>query len=187
MQDIGVIEKVNGPTDWVSSIVIVGKPNGDVRICLDPKKLNDAIIREYHYTQKLEEVLSQVSDAKVFNKLDARSGYWNVVLDEESKFLRTAARKNRESSVNDHFSGSLIFCPEIPFSELFSKNIFTSFSDSCFFGNLREFENAVFVRFSIDKLSKICCENQATAVLKILELKPNLIRHKNNHFYPFLP
>ena len=36
MQDIGVIEKVNGPTDWVSSVVIVGKPNGDVRICLDP-------------------------------------------------------------------------------------------------------------------------------------------------------
>ena len=117
MQDIGVIEKVNGPTDWVSSIVIVGKPNGDVRICLDPKKLNDAIIRERHYTQKLEEELPQVSDAKVFRKLDARSRYWNVVLDEESKFLRTAACKNRESSVNDHFSGSLIFCPEISFSD----------------------------------------------------------------------
>ena len=87
MQDIGVIEKVNGPTDWVSSIVIVGKPNGDVRICLDPKKLNDAIIREHHYTQKLEDVLAQLSDVKVFSKLDARSGYWNVVLDEESKFL----------------------------------------------------------------------------------------------------
>ena len=28
MQDIGVIEKVNGPTDWVSSVVIVGKPKG---------------------------------------------------------------------------------------------------------------------------------------------------------------
>ena len=89
MQDIGVIEKVNGPTDWVSSIVIVGKPNGDIRICLDPKKLNDAIIREHHYTQKLEVVLPQLSDTKVFSKLNARSGCWNVVLDEESKFLTT--------------------------------------------------------------------------------------------------
>lgn len=85
----GIIEKVNGPTDWVSSIVIVGKPNGDVRICLDPKRLNDAIIREHHYTHKLEDVLPQLSNAKVFSKLDTRSGYWNVILDKESKFLTT--------------------------------------------------------------------------------------------------
>ncbi|XP_046857922.1 uncharacterized protein K02A2.6-like [Xenia sp. Carnegie-2017] len=89
IQDIGVIEKVDGPTDWVSSIVVVPKPNGDVRICLDPKRLNDAIKREHHYIQKLEDVLPQLSNAKVFSKLDARSGYWNVVLDEESKLLTT--------------------------------------------------------------------------------------------------
>ena len=88
-QDIDIIEKVNGPTDWVSSIVIVGKPNDDVRICLDPKRLNDAIIREHHYIQKLEDVLPQLSNEKVFRKLDARSVYWNVILDEESKFLTT--------------------------------------------------------------------------------------------------
>ena len=52
-QDIDIIEKVNGPTDWVSSIVIAGKPNDDVRICLDPKRLKNAIIREHHYIQKL--------------------------------------------------------------------------------------------------------------------------------------
>ena len=74
-----------------------------------------------------------------------------------------AACKNRESSVNDHFSGSLIFCSEIPFSELFSKNIFTSFSGSYFLGNVRKFQNAVFVRFSIRQIVQICCENQATS------------------------
>ena len=63
--------------------------NGDVRICLDSKRLNDAIIREHHYIQKLEDVLPQLSNAKVFSKLDARSGYWNVILDEELKFLTT--------------------------------------------------------------------------------------------------
>ena len=87
VQDIGIIGKVSEPTYCVSSIVIVGKPNGDVRICLDPKRLNDAIIREHHYTQKLEDVLPQLSNAKVFSKLDTRSGYSNVVLDEESKTL----------------------------------------------------------------------------------------------------
>ena len=102
-------------------------------------------------------------------------------------YLRTAACKNRESSVNDHFSGSLIFCPEVPFSELFSKNIFTSFSDSYFFGNLRKFENAVFVRFSIRQIvQNLLREPSNGKVLKLLQLTPNLIRHKNNHSYPFL-
>ena len=69
--------------------MIVDKPNGDVRICLDPKRLNDAIIREHHYTQKLDDVPPQLSNAKVFSKLDARSGYWNVILDDESQLLTT--------------------------------------------------------------------------------------------------
>ena len=74
-----------------------------------------------------------------------------------------AACKNRESSVKDPFSGSLIFCPEIPFSELFSKNLFTSFSDSYFFGIYENLKTQFLCGFLLDKLSKICCENQATA------------------------
>ena len=76
MQDIVIIENVNGPTDWGSSIVIVGMPNGDIRICQDRKRL--AIIREHHHTRKLEDALPQLNNAKVFSKLDARSGYWNI-------------------------------------------------------------------------------------------------------------
>ena len=99
-----------------------------------------------------------------------------------------AACKNRESSVNDHFSGSLIFCPEIPFGELFSKNIFTSFCDSYSFGNLRKFENAVFVLFSIRQIvQNLLREPSNGKVLKLFQLTPNLIRHMNNHSYPFLP
>ena len=100
-----------------------------------------------------------------------------------------AACKNRDSSVNDHSSGSLIFCPEIPFSELFSKNTFTSFSDSCFFfGNLRKFGNTVFVRFSMRQIvQNVLREPSNSKVLKLLQLTPKLIRHKNNHSDPFLP
>ena len=99
-----------------------------------------------------------------------------------------AACKNRESSVNDHFSGSLIFCPEIPFNELFSKNIFTSFSDSYFFGNLRKFENAIFVRFAIRQIvQNLLREPSNGEALKLLQLTPNLIKHKNNPSNPLLP
>ena len=44
--DLGVIAKVDGPSDWVSQIAIVIKKSGDLRICIDPKPLNEALRQE---------------------------------------------------------------------------------------------------------------------------------------------
>jgi hypothetical protein len=44
---MNVISKVTEPTEWVSSIVVVMKPNGKIRVCLDPQNLNRAIRREH--------------------------------------------------------------------------------------------------------------------------------------------
>ena len=45
-----VIAKVDQPTVWVNSVVVVEKPDSKkLRICLDPRPLNEAIQRE-HYT-----------------------------------------------------------------------------------------------------------------------------------------
>lgn len=89
MEDIGVISKVTEPTDWVSSLAVSRKSNGKLRICLDPKDLNRATKRTHHKTPTLEEITHKMSGAKVFTKLDARHGYWSVVLDEESSFMTT--------------------------------------------------------------------------------------------------
>ena len=89
MIDIDIIEKVDQPTDWVNSVVYVTKPSGELRICLDPKDLNTCVRRPHHYTQVLEDILPQLQGASVFTILDARSGYWNVKLDDESKLLTT--------------------------------------------------------------------------------------------------
>ena len=89
MEDIGVITKVTEPTDWVSSLAVSRKSNGKLRICLDPKDLNKATKRTHHKTPTLEEITHKMSGARVFSKLDARHGYWSVVLDEESSFLTT--------------------------------------------------------------------------------------------------
>jgi hypothetical protein len=35
-----IVEKIEEPTEWVSSLVIVEKKNGKIRLCLDPKDLN---------------------------------------------------------------------------------------------------------------------------------------------------
>ncbi|KAK2171261.1 hypothetical protein NP493_1083g00015 [Ridgeia piscesae] len=85
--EIDVIEKVDQPTDWVNSIVYVTKPSGELCICLDQKDLNNCVRRPHHYTQVLDDILSQLQGADIFSILDARSGYWNMKLDDESKLL----------------------------------------------------------------------------------------------------
>ena len=39
MEKMEIIERINEPTDWVNSMVVVEKPNGNLHICLDPKHL----------------------------------------------------------------------------------------------------------------------------------------------------
>lgn len=89
LEEKGIIAKVDRPTDWVNSIVCVTKPNGKIRLCLDPKDLNKAIKRPHYYTPTLEDVLPKLSGAKYFSILDARCGYWNIQLDDESSYLTT--------------------------------------------------------------------------------------------------
>ena len=85
----GTIAKVDRPTDWVNSCVCVTKPNVKLRLCLDPKDLNKAIKRPHHYTPTLNDVLPKLNGAQFFTILDARSGYWNIKLDEESSYHTT--------------------------------------------------------------------------------------------------
>ena len=85
----GVIEPVDFPTDWVSAIVVTLKPNGKIRLCLDPRPLNKALKRCHHPIPTIDDVLLELSNAKVFTKVDCSNGYWQVKLDDESSTLTT--------------------------------------------------------------------------------------------------
>ena len=85
----GIIQRVDEPTDLVSSIVYVHKSNGKLRLCLHPKDLNKAIMRCHKKTPTMEELSYKLSGAKFFSKLDAKNGYWSVKLDRESQLLTT--------------------------------------------------------------------------------------------------
>ena len=89
MEKLGVITRQKEPTPWVNSMVTVVKPNGDIRICIDPRDLNNAIQREHYPMKTIEEVLAEMPNAKVFTKLDATSGFWQLKLTEESSKLTT--------------------------------------------------------------------------------------------------
>ena len=89
MEKRGVVRKVEEPTDWVNSMAIVEKPNGSLRICLDPRHLNKAIKREHFQLPTIEDITTRMANAKWFTKLDANRGYWQIPFDEESQLLTT--------------------------------------------------------------------------------------------------
>ena len=83
LEENGIIQQITKPTPWISSMVEVVKPNGQLRICLDPRDLNKAIQREKYPLPTIEEVATRLHGAKVFTKLDVRNGFWHIKLDEE--------------------------------------------------------------------------------------------------------
>ena len=83
----GVVKPVTEPTDWVSSMVVVQKTNGQIRICLDPKDLNVAIRREYYPMPTIEEISTRLDKARFFTVLDAKNGFWQIPLDDKSSML----------------------------------------------------------------------------------------------------
>ena len=87
--DQDFIEPVNSSPEWVSSLVCVSKKNGDVRLCLDMRKTNTAIIRSYYPIPTLDEILYEVNDPEIFSKLDLSQGYHQIAFDEKSRDITT--------------------------------------------------------------------------------------------------
>lgn len=75
MEKAGVISKVSEPTPWCAGMVL--------------KPLNRSVLREVHPLPKVDETLAQLAGAKVFSKLDANSGFWQIPLSPSSRLLTT--------------------------------------------------------------------------------------------------
>ena len=89
MEKLGVIRRVDTPTEWCAGIVVVPKGNSKVHICVDLTKLNKSVCRERHILPSMEQTLAQLNGTKVFSKLDANSGFWQIRLSEKSALLNT--------------------------------------------------------------------------------------------------
>ena len=69
LEQQNIIERVEGPTPWVSPLVVIPKKNGDVRICVDMRMANKAIRRERHPTPTIDDLIQTLNGATVFLKL----------------------------------------------------------------------------------------------------------------------
>ena len=89
MDSMGAISRVDVPTPWCAEMVVAPKKSGSVRICVDLKLLNLGVLREVHPLPKVDDTLAQLTGAKLFSKLDANSGFWQIPLAPASRLLTT--------------------------------------------------------------------------------------------------
>ena len=89
LEDQAIIGPVTGPTPWVSPIVIVDKPNGDIRLCVNMCKPNEALLRTHHPYPTPEEILQNLNGLKFFSKIDLKECYHQIELAESSRHLTT--------------------------------------------------------------------------------------------------
>ena len=83
LEDLDIIERVDGPTDWVSPIVVAPKPKSktnEIRICVDMRLPNQAIKRTRHIIPTIDDLIVDLNGARVFSKLDLRNGYHQLLL-----------------------------------------------------------------------------------------------------------
>ena len=84
-----IITKQTEPTPWVSSLTYPKKANGKLRICLNPKNLNKAIIHENHKAPTLEEIAHVLMGTTKFSKVDGNKAFFGMHLTEEASLLMT--------------------------------------------------------------------------------------------------
>lgn len=89
----GIIEKVTGPSPWVSPMVPVLKDSGEVRLCVDMRRANQAVIRETHPLPLVDEILGSVNGAKYFSRVDIKDAYHQLEISERSRPITTFITK----------------------------------------------------------------------------------------------
>lgn len=89
MERHGIITKSKEPTEWVHNMVVVEKPNKSLRICLDPKHLNQALKQHFYQIPTLEDLTFKLAGSEYFTVLDLKEGFWQIELEEDSKDLCT--------------------------------------------------------------------------------------------------
>lgn len=91
--DRDIIEKVDQPSAWVSPIVPILKDNGEIRLCVDMRRVNKAVLRETHPLPIVEELFGGINGAIRFSKLDVREAYHQVEIAERSREVTTFIAK----------------------------------------------------------------------------------------------
>ena len=77
MKNLGVIRKldINEATDWCHNLVLVRKPNGKLRVCLNPRTINKALRFNVHNARMFQDVMTSIRKVSKISKIDATVGF----------------------------------------------------------------------------------------------------------------
>ena len=83
MIKLGVIRKlhISEATDWVPNLVLVRKPNGKLRVCLDLRTINKALCFNIHNAKTFSELTSHIGKVMYVSKINTNSGFWTLPMD----------------------------------------------------------------------------------------------------------
>lgn len=84
-----IIEVKEGPASWVSPLVVVGKTNGEPRICLDLRRVNEAVLRERHPMPTVDDFLARLGGGRCWSKLDIKEAFLQIELAPQSRDVTT--------------------------------------------------------------------------------------------------
>ena len=86
-QDVIEEQPSNEPAPWVSNAVLTPKPDGSIRMTLDARNVNKAIHATNQPIPRHEDIKAKLAGCKVFSKMDFKSAFWQIELEEQSRKL----------------------------------------------------------------------------------------------------
>ena len=83
MLKLDVIEPTT--SEWASPVVMVPKPDGTPRFCIDYRRLNERTVKDSYPIPRMDECLDSLGEARVFSTLDCNAGYWQIPVAREDR------------------------------------------------------------------------------------------------------
>lgn len=83
MLELDVIEECESP--WAAPVVMVPKPNGKVRVCVDYRRLNSVTVSDKYPLPRIDYLLQSTGKSRIISTIDLQSGYWQVKVRESDR------------------------------------------------------------------------------------------------------
>ncbi|KAE8883743.1 hypothetical protein PF007_g22418 [Phytophthora fragariae] len=80
--ELGLVRPSTSP--WASPVLMIRKPDGGIRFCIDYRRLNAVTIKDRYPMPLIDDILDVLRGAKLYSTIDIASGYWNVPMDPDS-------------------------------------------------------------------------------------------------------
>ena len=87
MLEMGIIEPSTAA--YASPIVMVRKPDGSNRVCVDYRKLNKITVFNPEPMPRMEEIFAELSGSNFYSKFDLSKGYWQIPMKAEDRDVTT--------------------------------------------------------------------------------------------------